>query len=359
MTIHLVSNKGRATLFSELKKGGNHKLVKVAPGKLANALHEAPEDSFFYLDAAAFSSEALWEALGSAGRTRPGCVGVFDPDGKVTDPARVFFHGGVDYLSKRILSNGVSPARFEEARAFFEGGGNGFSGIPATAGHLKAAGDPRPGAQSVDDHIDEPVVHLARAIRPPDEVLSGTGWDEVEVGKDYTFWLLYAQLDDTTRYTAHTSDAYAAQVAGRFRQHLLDEMERFGGHVWMWKRFGGLLLFPYDGERCMPIIPVFRMFMNRVIANVEHYQLKNPVSFRMALHLGNTPYQEVGDTGGVVSEDVNFIFHLGSKFTDAGAMTATATALSFVPEGLQRYFSDRGTFEGHHVYEMHRIVFGD
>ncbi len=359
MTIHLVSTKGRATLFAELKKGGTHTLVKVAPGKLANALQEAPGDSFFYLDASAFSPEDLWEALADAGRARPGCVGVFDPDGKVTDPARVFFLGGVDYLPKRIVSKGVSLARFEEARAFVEGAGTGSAGIPASAARPEAAADSMLVAQSVDGHTDEPVVHLAEAIRPPNEALSGNGWDEVEVGEDYTFWLLYAQLDNTKRYTAHTSDAYASQVAGRFREHLLDEMERFGGHVWMWKRFGGLLLFPYDGERCMPIIPVFRMFMNRVIANVEHYQLKNPVSYRMALHLGNTPYQEVGDTGGVVSEDVNFIFHLGSKFTEAGAMTATATALSFVPEGLQRYFSDRGTFEGRQVYEMHRIVFGD
>ncbi|MFW5728415.1 MAG: hypothetical protein ACOCYG_02025 [Spirochaetota bacterium] len=358
MTIHLVSNKGRATLFAAVKKDGSHKLVKVAPGKLSNALREAPEDSFFYLDASAFSAEALWEALDTAGGDRPGCVGVFDPDGKVTDPARVFFHGGADYLPKRILSRGVSPARFEEARAFGRTLRPRGAAPPGSGPSFDAAEAPRAGAEAVGGDTDEAVVHLTQAIRPPEEILSGQDWDSVEAGKVYTFWLLYAHLDDTNRYTAHTSDAYTSQVAERFREHLLDEMERFGARIWMWKRFGGLLLFPYDGERCMPIIPVFRMFLNRVIANVEHYQLKNPVSYRIALHLGNTPYQEVGDTGGVVSQDVNFIFHLGSKFTESGGMTITDTALSFVPEKLQRYFSNRGTFEGRPVYEMHRIVFG-
>ncbi|NBC29256.1 MAG: hypothetical protein GVY29_04610 [Spirochaetes bacterium] len=333
MNIHLVSSKGRASLFSHVKRHANHRLVKVAPGKLDTALAEAPEDSFFYVDAAGFKENQLWKALRRAVRAYPGRVGVFDPDGVLMDPAQAFFHGAVDVLTRSVLDEGVTAERFEEALRF---------------------ADAPPLADGPE--LGEAPALLTEPIHPRNEILSGRAWDEVEQGREYTFWLLFAHLDDTTRYTTQTSESYASRVASRFREHLGGEMGRFGGRIWMWKRFGGLLLFPYDGERCMPIIPAFRMYMNRVIANVEHYQLKNPVSYRMALHVGNTLFQDSGETGDVVSEDVNFIFHLGNKHTEGGEMTITETALSFVPQGLQPYFRDDGMYEDRRVYKMRRIV---
>jgi hypothetical protein len=316
-----------------VKRHSGHKLVKVAPGKLEDALTEAPEDSFFYLDRAGFKGDDIWSALRRAVRAYPRRVGVFDPDGALTDPARPFFHGAVDVLTSTVLNEGVTAERFEEVLRFAD-----------------APPDP------AETEIGEAPALLGEPIHPSNEILSGSGWEEVEQGREYTFWLLFAHLDDTKRYTTQTSESYASRVASRFREHLLGEMERFGGRIWIWKRFGGLLLFPYDGERCMPIIPAFRMYMNRVIANVEHYQLKNPVSYRMALHVGNTLFQDSGETGDVVSDDVNFIFHLGNKQTNAGEMTLTETALSFVPHGLQPYFSDVGSYEKRRIYKMGRIA---
>lgn len=332
MIIHLVSSKGRARHFSALKRGGEHRLVKVAPGKLESALEEAPEDSFFYVDANALPEERLLDLVGRISRDRPGCVGVFDSDGSVSDPAQIFFRGGVDYLPRQLFEAGVTAERFSLVRRLATGSG------PA-----------RP--ESAEAHFDD-------FLRPPREIPSGEDWSEVNPGVEYTFWLLFASLDDTQRYTAHTSDAYASRLDQRFQEQLMAEMDRFGGHVWMWKRFEGLLLFPYDGERCMPIVPAFRMFMNRIIATVEHYQLKQPVSYRMALHLGNTTYQESGSTGDVVSDDVNFIFHLGNKYTDPGHLSVTDTALSFVPAGLQRHFVEKGSFEGRRIYVMRPILPG-
>lgn len=333
MTIHLVSSKGRASLFSHVKRHSGHRLVKVAPSKLENALAEASEDAFFYLDAAGFKGDEMWTALRRAVRAYPGRVGVFDPDSVLTDPAQAFFHGAVDVLAAAVLEEGITAERFEEVLRFADSE-----------------------ADSAGTELGEAPALLSEPIHPPNEILSGSDWNEVDQGSEYTFWLLFAHLDNTKRYTAETSESYASRVASHFREHLLGEMERFGGKIWMWKRFGGLLLFPYDGERCMPIIPAFRMYMNRVIANVEHYQLKNPVSYRMALHVGNTLYQDSGETGDVVSADVNFIFHLGNKNTDAGEMTLTETALSFVPHGLQQYFCDLGSFESRRVYKMRRIA---
>ncbi len=349
MTIHLVSSKGRASLFAALKgraadgEASRNRLVKVAPSKLDNALEEAPEDSLFYIDASGFAGPALWAAVERAAERRPECVAVFDPEGVVDDPAQVFFHGGRDFLSRAVLEAGLSRERFHAPDA------------PAAA-HVSAG----PGGQDAREAAlaATPALQIPEIERPPREILSGADWSGVISGEEYSFWLLFVELDDMARYNAHTSDAYTSRVVKSFREHLLSETERYGGHIWMWKQFSGLLLFPYDGERCMPIVPLFRLFMNRVIANVEHYQLKNLVSYRMALHLGNTTYQDAGSTGDVVSADVNFIFHLGTKHTSPAELTVTRTALSFVPPGLQQYFVDRGVFEEHQTYGMRRINFG-
>ena len=69
-------------------------------------------------------------------------------------------------------------------------------------------------------------------------------------------------------------------------------------------------------------------------------------------------YRDVGETGDVVSEDVNFVYHLGAKHTRPGELTMTRTAFSFVPSGLQGIFIDRGTFEGHEIRGMRRFLPG-
>lgn len=348
MTIHLVSRMGRKKLFAELKHSSNgdhhNELVAVAPGKLCEALDGAHQDSFFYLDAASFSDGDLWAAVRRVHERYPRRVGVFDPEGLIHDPARVFFLGGADYITKSVVEETISSQRFAETMRFVEA-----SGGLVERREERGGGGQRPEASEVLLSSPEP---------PTREIVSGRDWSEVRTGEEYTFWFLYAKLDESDRYAVQRSDEYAEQVDRRFRDQLLAETGRFGGRVWMWKRFSGLLLFPYDGKRCMPIIPVFRLFMNRVIHTVERSTGKNVLSFRVAVHVGNTEYRAAGDTGEVVSEDVNFVYHLGERHTGSGEMTITRAALSFVPEGLQRFFVERGPFEGHETYAMHRFVPG-
>lgn len=342
MTLYLVSKKGRKKFFSSVKKishiDGAVGLETVAPGKLAEVRELADDESFFFLDAGAFGDGELWNVLEGLSRTCPGRVGVFDPDGDVTDPAQVFFCGGVDYLSPAILSGVVSKKRLMQIPIF----------------RIPEQWDQR---EHKNDEIDEHR-HIVVPAPPPKELPSGRDWSAVRSGVEYTFWFLFAQLDDTGRLAVRTSSEYASQTDTRFRDRLLAEAGRFGGRIWMWKQFGGLLLFPYDGKRCMPIVPAFRLFMNRVLYTVERTTGTNVLSFRLAIHLGNTVYREAGETGDVVSEDVNFVYHLGNKHTGPGDLTMTSTAFSFVPAGLQRYFTERGTFEGHRTMGMSRFVPG-
>lgn len=351
MTIYLVSKRGQKKLFAELKHlredDQKNLLETIAPSKLDEILETAPDSSFFYLDAGAYTDEDLWETVRLALEFRPHRIGVFDVEGVVEDPAQVFFLGGVDYLSRSRMETPVSAERFSQVLRYLEDGT--VEPSPNSAEKVTEA-DPGETAEAA------PLI--AEFEPPPHERLSGRDWSDVRTGGEYTFWFLYAQLEDTGRLAVRTSDEYASQIDDRFREQLLAEAGRFGGRVWMWKRYAGLLLFPYDGKRCMPIIPAVRLFMNRVLYTMERSTGRSVLTFRLAIHLGNTEYQEAGDTGEVVSEDVNFVYHLGARHTRPGELSITRSALSFVPPGLQQYFVESGSFEGHETYEMRRFVPG-
>ncbi len=334
MRFHLVSRKGRKKLFGGLQ--ADHEVVMVAPAKLEDALGEAPEDSFFYLDAASFSATDLISLVSRIAAERSGWVGVLDPDGSIDDPALVFFAGGSDYLPAAQMESVIPEERLERLIRYI---------------------DPLP--LETDGSESRREAALIETFEPPPrEIRSGRDWSGVQNGNEYTFWFLYAHLEDTGRYTVKTSAEFGEQADQQFRDQLVAECGRFGGRIWMWQRFSGLLLFPFDGERCMPIIPMFRLVMNRAIYTTERTTGKYVLSFRLALHLGNSTYREVGDTGEVVSDDVNYIYHLGAKNTASGQVSVTRTALSYVPAGLHSYFVPAGIFEGQETYAMKRFIPG-
>jgi hypothetical protein len=345
VTIYLVSREGRASWFSEAKssRGGyaEERIEKVRPSRLEHALETAPERAVFYLDADAYEGETLYEAIDLVHAAREHSVGVFDADGRIADPARLFFHGAFDYLGPRALAHGVTAERFLAASTY-------RSRLLDTDEDELRTED--------EDHLDRmrdvSVVHVPEREPPKNEIRSGAGWDGVEVGTQYTFWMLYARLHDTDGRKARTSESQAARLDRAFQEHLATEVGPFGGRVWMWKRFGGLLLFPYDGRRCSPIVPIFRLRMNRVIASVERLRVSTSVSFRLALHLGNTEYRRPGETGDVVSEDVNFIFHLGAYKPEPNRIALTRAAMSHVPHGLQEFFVPEEAFEGREIYRL-------
>jgi hypothetical protein len=352
MTICVVSAKAAIRYFARLRRSRRYPVIKISPKRLAefDDWKDRPDRCFFYLHALSFADtsgqtvglDVLVDEVDALSRTHGGRVGVFDPEGIVGDPARLFFAGAADYLSPGMLAVGMTDARIAEALLHAR----------AHAGAAVAHG-----RRTEAERMLKPVelVRAADPLPPPREIRSGSDWSKVRPGREYTFWFLHVAMEGGRRYAAGASDATASHVYERFREYVVSEVDRFGGRLWMWKPYGGLLLFPFDGERCSPIIPSFRLVMNRVIANSEQYRVKSPISYRLALHLGNTIYRSHGKTGEVVSEDVNFIFHLAEQFTATSEMTVTELALSYVPEGLYSYFVPKGLFEGHAVYRMRHI----
>ena len=178
------------------------------------------------------------------------------------------------------------------------------------------------------------------------------GWKNIRSGKEYTFVFLYVEIDLVDEWRKKSGKAHMNEVLTAFHTHIDREVGRLGGKVWMWMESSGLVLFPFDGESIPMIEAGMKLILDRTIISAEYYTYNTLITYRMAIHVGNTVYRPRGDTGTLVSGTVNFLFHLGQKFLKPGNFLVTETAAPFIPEGLADCFRPAGTFEQTKILRM-------
>ncbi|NBB90631.1 MAG: hypothetical protein GVY23_05425 [Spirochaetes bacterium] len=342
MKVHLFSNGSHAaSAFAALKRSRRYDLEISEPSDPRRAIRSCDPGEFVYVDVSHLEGEELVVFARKLTRVASCPFGLVHASDGPADPSRLFFAGASDYIGASALELGITTKRMDEVMRFIE---------HREVEHREALEAGSSAAAAVDTPGD--------AAAAPDSsryILSGTDWDGIEPSHEYTFWLLLAELDDISRYANQTSGTYTEELVAAFRKRVTDAVEHYNGRVWIWKKTGGLLLFPFDGSTCNPIVPMMRLVLNRAIADVEHYGLKSDSSFRLALHLGNTVFESEGRTGGIVSETVNFIFHLGQRYLEPGDVGVTAEAFSFLPSSLKPYFERSASFEGHRIARLRRF----
>jgi hypothetical protein len=91
---------------------------------------------------------------------------------------------------------------------------------------------------------------------------------------------------------------------------------------------------------------VLKMILNSRLISIEDIGLSIEVDFTFALHYGETIYQAPGKTGRVISETINYIFHLGTKKAEPGRLTISSDVPDeVIAPGLKDIFCTAGTFE--------------
>jgi hypothetical protein len=125
---------------------------------------------------------------------------------------------------------------------------------------------------------------------------------------------------------------------------------RYKGKIWMWNEWKGLLLFPYDGKECEASVLAIRLLINRLILSIEGGPYHTLLNYKIAMHIGSTVYQERGNTGTIVADDINFIFHLGSKYAEPNRLYMTSQVRDTIHSDLQILFQPEGQFEGQSIY---------
>ncbi|MBN1241897.1 MAG: hypothetical protein JXA15_04225 [Spirochaetales bacterium] len=276
---------------------------------------ERRADRFVYLDARGVEKGALHEAVAwIAGK--PGVAwGVLDPDGAIEDPAALFFAGAGDYLGPGVLPASETRLRCALARA-----------------HR-------------DDEVPE-----------PEQARSFPGWAKLREGKEYDFLFCHAAIGEAERLREAIGEKRLAKLKEAFAAHMAEIAEGIDGKAWILDSHGLLLVFPPRDLSDSPVLAAFELLLDRALVGYEVFKLEVPLTFRFAFHAGRAPWRPPGSTGTVVSEDVNFIFHLANRGGHDGRITLSLSCADALLPQLSDIFLPAAAFEGHEILVSRRFL---
>jgi hypothetical protein len=273
-----------------------------------------------YLDLATLKDGRLAACLRLL-RGRPHLAyALVDRRGQVGDVARAFHEGAADYVDRQALREGLGARRLLRTLAFLR------TRRTETPPGLPASG--------------------AARVRP-----SGTDWCQVVPGREYTFVLLFIELDGKEEMEQKYGGRNLNLALSSFKGFVEKSVSACQGKVWIWSGFGGIVLFPFSGADCPSLGCLFRMVLCKHIYDVEGSRFPNLLSFRLALTIGNLTYTQQ-NVGSVVSDSLNFVFHLGQDFAQRGHFYVTEEVLRFGHPALKDYFLEAGQFEGRRILRM-------
>ena len=285
--------------------------------RLVSALREP---TLCYLDLAGLTPRKLAGCRRLLGSNPQIGYGLIDSGRKLSDPARAFHDGAVDYLDRTALRQGIDGRRLARVWAF-----SGKAG-PYTVPPQAAA---------------------SHTVYAP----SGTDWSQVSPGREYTFFLLFIELDGKEEMERKFGTRNLGIALSSFRSYIEGSVRPSQGRLWIWTSFGGLILFPFDGRECPALSGLFRLMLFRHLYDIEESKFPNFLSYRLVMHLGNLVYSD-RNVGSVVSDGLNTVFHLGQQFARPGGFYLTEEVFRFGPQALKPFFLEAGEFEGLKVFRM-------
>jgi hypothetical protein len=297
--------------------------VIVTTARLAEVLPSLAPGDLLYVDLSAFPAAEARPRLKRLLARDDLFLGVIDPKGTVKDVPSLFHDGAVDYVDGSAWKGGIAPRRLARAAAYAR-----------TLGRYPEA-------------VERPVP-TARPGHP-----SGTDWSRLTEGEEYTFSLLFIELDGAEGLERQFGATNLTDALASFRAYVERSAAPFGGRAWIWSRFGGIVLFPFDGRHEHAASCGLSMTLYKYLYDIEQSRFPQFVSWRMAAHLGEVAWRERA-TGTLVSEALNSVFHLGQQFVPAGCFHVTDDIRALAAEPLRNFFVPAGQYEGRRVWRMRR-----
>jgi len=326
MTIHVFSRTPGSLPVRAPRRGKAAPTLEVRQySDLPDALPSMGEGSIVYLDLGGLGAGARGRLRALIARNPRILFGIIDGSGAVADPASLFHAGAVDYIGKAHTGAVLDAKRLAAVLEFARG----------ARGQFRRAGG-------------------ETAQEPSPETLPN-GWASVVGGREHPFAILLVEVDGVDELKKRFEAGNLALAMETFRAHVEKIVGAHGGRTWMWSRFGGLALFPLAGEGTAPAVCGLRLLLARLFYDVEESLLPGFLSFRMALSVGRTVYHET-NTGGIVADSLNSIFHLGRRFARPGQFLLTADALELAPPSVRGYCVPAGSFEGRKIFRMTQLL---
>jgi hypothetical protein len=268
--------------------------------------------------------------------------GIIDPKGSVKDTAALFFEGASDYLGPALVKeSGVDSKRFKDVLAW----------------HKKHAGSSTEGgAKSVE--AEGKGGFIKSGIKLP-AASAFPGWKKMEAGKSMPFYLLYCSLQGKVALDSRLDEKTIAQIHKRFLSHLDDNLQESDGLLWMNTGKDCLFLIPPRAKCAEEAIKAcVGMVVSAPLIVLETLAIAIPSNIVFALHYGVISYKQPGKTGTIISDAVNFIFHLGAKKAEPGRLTISGDLPDVtVPKNLQDLFIPAGEYEGRRIWQTKKFSY--
>jgi hypothetical protein len=330
MDIHVFTDKkNTGNIFSAVEKGRTYQVSYYGVKDFKKTYPKLQNRSLCYIDLYHLDDKEQDKLLSSLRRIRSVYYGIIDPRNKVTDVGDLFHSGAVDYIGRDVCREGISLQRAKKIDRIISE------------------------KEAIADSLTEELPASSQSCDAAHNYISsGRNWKNIKNNQEYTFLMMYVELDDQSEFQNKSSKSHTSSIINSFKAYLEQFFAPMQGKIWMWKDFGGLLLFPFDGKNVEAVIQALRFLLSRRIAAVEHFGLSKLLSYRIAFHIGNTKYRSSGTTGNIVSDSINSIFHLGKKSNDRGELCITEEVYHFLPEGIKFLFVVKGSYEGRKILRM-------
>jgi hypothetical protein len=298
--------------------------------------HSPSGEDQTYLDITGISPAELKKALALLKkRCDSSPWGIIDPKGQCSDPAFLFFEGASDYLGPKALT-GLSKKRLAAAVSWR----NEISGSGAQA--KSQAGEEK----------------QKKSIKLPSGKFEG--WKSIRTGTVAPFFFLYIALsskNDSIR--SRLGEKAFSILHGRLRDYLQQRFQEAAALLWMETESNFLFLVPPRANYGRAALAAgLEIVLAAPLIGIENLGLSIPVNFTLALHYGKTPFQAPGKTGTVVSDAVNFVFHLGAKYAKPDRLSISSEVPDeVIPPGLLGLFASAGEYEGFSIRHSRRFTY--
>ena len=262
--------------------------------------------------------------------------GIIDPKGEAEDPALFFFEGASDYIGPALVNKGLNKKRFIEAFTWTAGRET------IKTGKIK---------NQAKSSIKKKNIKL-----PAGKFL---GWKSIRSGTTADFFFLYVSLSGKSNIRSMVGEIAFSTLKNQLRDLLQKSLHETDALLWMETEDNYLFLIPSRVDDGKAVVEsAIKIILNNRLIGIEDLDLSIHVDLTFALHYGETIYQAPGKTGAVISETVNYIFHLGTKKAEPGRLTISdSVPEEAIPNGLKDIFRNAGSFEGIPIRHSRRFIY--
>jgi len=319
--------------------------------------HEPVDGDISYIDISTLADTDLKKTLTQFKKyCKDTPWGIIDPNGSIKDTASVFFEGASDYLGTNFLKSTVSiePKRLKEALLWRK------NAVIVSSSAAAKENEQLTGEQSYDKQLlkEKGTSFLKAGIKLP-SASSFPGWKKIPEGKTMPFYLLYCSLQGKTTLDTRMEDKAIVQIYKRFVTYLDNSFKEANGLSWMNSGKDCLFLLPPSAKCAETAIKAcIRMIISTPLIVMETLGITVPLNFIFALHYGSLSYNPPGRTGTVVSDAVNFVFHLGAKKAEPGRLTISGELPDVtIPKSLEDCFVSAGEFEDRKIWHTKKFSY--